>query len=355
MATPRRQLVDSSVSGVYHCVSRCVRRAFLFGGAEGSAHRKAWIREYFEQATDVFAIQVLSFALMDNHIHLVIRTHPERVRRWSNVEVVRRWARLHERSVLQWADALRRRSPRAGTTTNRPPSLEEAIRIVAGRGKRIVRRLRRELSCISKFHQVVKHRVARRANREDGCGGHFWEARFSSHRALDDEAVLAFMVYVDLNPIRAGIAETPERSAHTSIIERIAVLEQTSLRAVHEASSGRDVPAARHAFLAPMDRAIHPDGVGDLTEREYVTIVDEIGRLVRPDKRGAIVRDLPPILVRLKHRIGAAVDRLAAGFVGTVLGGTAAVRRSEARRRGVTRVHGARLRPQPPPRHPAMG
>ena len=50
--------------------------------------------------------------------------------------------------------------------------------------------------------------IARQANREDQCTGHFWESRFKSYPLDTEEAVLTCMAYVDLNPIRAGIADT---------------------------------------------------------------------------------------------------------------------------------------------------
>ncbi len=69
--------------------------------------------------------------------------------------------------------------------------------------------------------KLLNENVARRANKEDDCSGHFWESRYKSQALLDEKAVLSAMAYVDLNPIRAAMADTPESSDHTSIKLRI--------------------------------------------------------------------------------------------------------------------------------------
>jgi len=107
---------------------------------------------------------------------------------------------------------------------------------------------------------------------------------------------------------------------------------------------GRQVmwPSGQVPFLAPMNRRTHADGIIDgLSERRYISLVDQMGRLIRPDKRGSIPRDLPPILVRLAR----AIERLSEGVTGSVLGGSPDARRAEARRRGSTLVRGACLVP----------
>ena len=126
--------------------------------------------------------------------------------------------------------------------------------------------------------------VARRANREDGCTGRFWEGRFKCQALLDDAAVLSCMSYVDLNPVRAGIAPDLLSSAHTSAKRRLDCIRPTlgePLRPV----AGSIVEPTLAASLV-----------------EYLALVDWTGRVVRPDKRGAIRSDAPPVLGRIGLR-----------------------------------------------------
>jgi hypothetical protein len=102
------------------------------------------------------------------------------------------------------------------------------------------------------------------------------------------------MAYVDLNPIRAGIAETPEASEFTSIYDRIKQLQPHSTAQASET-------------LKPPLLDFNTQGVGDETRvhsipfslAEYLELVDWTGRARRSDKRGSINSRQPAIMLRL--------------------------------------------------------
>ena len=92
MTIARAHLVDPSVSRWYHCVTRCVRRAFLLG--EGTDNRKVWIESRLQELAKIFAVSVAGFSVMDNHLHVLVRLDPDVAGNWSDEDVVRRWGRL---------------------------------------------------------------------------------------------------------------------------------------------------------------------------------------------------------------------------------------------------------------------
>ena len=92
MTIARAHLVDPTVSRWYHCVTRCVRRAFLL--SKGQQDRKLWIETRVRELAEIFAISIGGFSILDNHLHLLVRLDPEAAAGWSDEDVVRRWGRL---------------------------------------------------------------------------------------------------------------------------------------------------------------------------------------------------------------------------------------------------------------------
>ncbi|MHC5002835.1 MAG: transposase [Planctomycetota bacterium] len=338
MGIARRLLVPEGISRSYHCLSRCVRKAYLCG--DRRAHRKDWIKRRLLELDRVFAIEVGAFAIMGNHLHLMVRTQPQWVDTWSDEEIARRWLRLFPRV----AEKLRQAS---GAMSER-----KIIQQIADDRARIGT-WRKRLASLSWFMKCLKEPIARRANREDGVTGHFWEGRFKVQVLLDEAAVVACLAYIDLNPVRAGVASTPERSDHTSIRDRVRVRQWSrGARRARRSESARHIadivrlPEGRvpaHAedgiWLIPIARrrgqtAARRCGLSDLTLDEYLTLVDRTGRQVQPGRRGRIA-GCAPILSRLDVRTECWLEQMLGNGrkIGTAIGNAASLA-AEAARRG---------------------
>ena len=202
MPTPRSQLVDVSVTPWYHCISRCVRRAFLCG--PGCEHRKQWLEDRLKELVGIFAVECGGFSLMDNHLHLLLRIDPRNTESWSAEEVSRRWLTLFPLRDVS-GQAIEVSDERVAIFAAKPAWVEEMCRRLADLGW---------------FMKCLKEPLARLANKEDRCSGAFWESRYKSIAVLDEESLLATAAYIDLNPVAAGVASTPEESAHTSFRAR---------------------------------------------------------------------------------------------------------------------------------------
>ena len=201
MTRRRCDIVDAENCGVYHCISRCVRRQSLIACIE----RREWVVSRLEFLAQSAAIDVISFAVMENHLHLLLRTRPEVVRGWTDREVALRRARMLPNRRL-------RRS--VGTPLDGEPTDEEIAAIMSS--PRRLEKARADLSSLGFFHRLLKEPCARLWNREDEVTGHFWEGRYKSPRVLDEPAVRRVARYIELNEIRAGSAKSIQTSVWSS-------------------------------------------------------------------------------------------------------------------------------------------
>jgi REP element-mobilizing transposase RayT len=279
MGYARKSLVSLQDTPYYHVIGPCVRRAWLWGFDEYSgkdySHRKQWVLDRLALLSKIFALDVCAYAIMSNHYHLVVHVDQHRAKVWTAQEVIERWSVLFRAPLLiqRW---------QSGEAT-------AAERRVA---EQIVRLWRSRLCDVSWYMRCLNEYLARRANAEDDCTGRFWEGRFKSQALLDDTGLLTAMAYVDLNPVRAGMATTPEASDFTSIQARIAAVARgTSPTASKDTSPIKLMP-----FKGPGHRTLHLP----FAFKDYLLLVDWTGRRVRKDKRGHIDAAQPPILERLK-------------------------------------------------------
>jgi hypothetical protein len=271
---------------------------------------------------------------------------------WSDEEVARRWLRL---------------CPARKTAAGEPEEPSDAeIAALTGVPQRLAE-LRRRLSDISWFMRMTAEPLARRANREEQTSGRFWQGRFKSTKLCDDAAILSGNVYVDLNVIRAGLADTPEESDFTSAQRRIQALAIAASTMADEPSRARQAGTsaitddAPDAWLAPLpldESAAEPGpapsacparcsdrGFLPLPVEHYLELLDWTGRQLAAGKRGAIPTHLAPILERLQIAEGGWLNVV--GNFGRlfyrVAGGPSSVSRQRTRLGRRFRPGGARL------------
>ncbi len=248
---------------IVHVVQRCVRRAFLAGvdlkSGKDFSFRREWIRRRLEALASVFGIDVLTYATMSNHLHLVLRNRPDVVAAWSDREVAIRWLRIF---------------PGRRLDEHLAEPTENDVNMLVNQPERLML-IRQRLSDISWFMRALSEPIARLANRQDECTGRFWEGRFKATRIVDETGLLACAMYVDLNPVRAATAASPEQSLHTSAYDRI------------HAEQGQLIDSA--AFdLVPVSteaagKAIRETPVDELRQRQQVKKRRPTGRRVRRD------------------------------------------------------------------------
>lgn len=275
MPRARKAQVAVEATPYYHCVSRCVRRAFLCGRdpltGQDFSHRRDWIESRLLELASVFALDVCAYAVMSNHVHVVLHINQAQATQWTLKQTIERWHQLFKGTLFSQrylrGEALREAEQH---------KLEEQVQT-----------WRERLQDISWFMRCLNEDIARRANGEDGCTGRFWEGRFKSQALLDEQALAACLAYVDLNPVRAGIATTPEASDFTSICARVRQRHSDSL----------SQPASLFPF-AGNPRQEMPAGLPFRLD-DYLELVDWTGRQLREDKKGHIPESVPPILDRL--------------------------------------------------------
>ena len=284
MTRPRNEIVDPKVTPYYHCISRCVRRAYLCGfdalTKKNFDHRKEWIEARLALLSQVFALEVCAYAVMSNHMHCLVRLNLQQAEAWTEGDVIARWGKIY--SVPYIVQQYQKKECNEAEARQ----ARETIEVWRGR-----------LVSLSWYMRCLNEYIARLANREDDCTGKFWESRFKSQALLDEAAVLTCMAYIDLNPIRAGVTDSLETSEFTSIRQRLHDLacEQVStFRTVCESSSKVSLMP-----LVKFDQDAHPNPLG-VVAKDYIELVDWVGRYMVAEKCGKIGCSAPPVLEKLQ-------------------------------------------------------
>ena len=300
MTQARKTQIDPATTPYYHCVNRCVRRAYLCGEDEITGksyeHRKQWVVDKLKQLAGVFAIDICAYAVMSNHYHVVLHINMAEAESWSEKEVANRWRELFKGNLLvdRWLQS---------------ESLSEAEYLAVSE---VVGEWRKRLMDISWFMRCLNEGIARLANEEDNCKGRFWENRFKSQALLDEAAILSCMMYVDLNPVRAAMADNLSDSDFTSIQQRLREFaerkpgrprktpEQTVIKGEPpELMSFAKVQHTDEADPELSENNIDAPAALPFAFDDYCELIDWTGRAIRNDKRGHIPKHIQPLLQQL--------------------------------------------------------
>lgn len=341
MTIARSQLVDVSVSRWYHCISRVVRKAFLLGEGADSAtgDRKLWIERRLQELDAIFAVSVGGFSVMDNHLHLLLRLDPEMAKNWTNKEVIDRWFKLYP--------------PRGSDRKPLPAAKRKELVEKRLSDATWIAKTRDRLSSLSWFMKCLKEPLSRLVNKAEKCTGAFFEGRFKSIAVLDEEALLSVCAYIDLNPVAAGIAPTPETSEHTSVKARVDHVQQQGRTGDLQAAKQGSVAGSKASkkleealWLIPIEDRRRLDSkregmLDGFTLSNYLMLVEYTGRLLR-DGKASITVEVADILARLGSSAEVWQTRMQRlrgdRLLGRFISGSREVLRATAERLGVSRL-----------------
>jgi REP element-mobilizing transposase RayT len=264
MTQARRHLVDPNHAGTFHCINRCVRRSWLCGIDayldKSFDHRKSWVEQRIFELGGIFACGVYSWAVMSNHLHLVVHMSPETSNKWSAEEVAERWVKLYPARTPELC-------------AQKAAAIVDNVKVVA--------EFRSRLTNLSWLMKSLSEPIARRANAEDKVTGRFWDA---GEKCRIEPAQSQNNLFVFL-PVRANIASGISTSRYTSI-------KASNLEVLRDQSKA-DAPP-----LMPLN-GVKSLNVPTLTQAEYIDLVDFTGREIHSGKRGKIEASEPRALRKL--------------------------------------------------------
>lgn len=301
MRRKRTEIANPLVKNVLHIIQRCVRQGYFLDDdlpLEGKfGERRNAVLQRLRTLASAFAIDILRFSIMSNHLHLELRNRPELVAEMSDEEVARRWLIICPGFCQALADFRNVRPER--------PTQEDIEKLA--KDKKRIAELRIRLSSVSFFMWALSNYCAKLFNLMDGTKGHFWDNRYQVKVLLDNASVFVCALYIDLNPIRANVAITPETSEYTSAYCQIQTAQLEAEKSDIHPAFHPDSFLARLRILddnsekklSELSTRCSDLGFLDVSSREYLIALDIAGRIIREGKSGAIPADLPPIFERL--------------------------------------------------------
>lgn len=297
MTTARRKTVNYDDTRWYHCISKIARGLDILDKYEKRLKRR--IESELSRLSKLFAIRVGGYAIMGTHFHLLLHVNVELAKNWSPVEVVNRWAMLcpprnKKRELLKgeelqfWIDD-------------------------KAKDQSYVENRRERLTDLGWFHRFLKQPLSVFVNKLENCSGTLFQGRFKSIAVMGFQALLNVAIYIDLNPVAAGIVDVPEAAEFTSFRSRFEnaisnsafpkLVDRYENCAVDEIDSFKGEESLWLLSIENRGEGAHEVGMFDeLSLIQYMILVDEAGRIPREGK-ASISEKAAAILDRLgiKH------------------------------------------------------
>jgi REP element-mobilizing transposase RayT len=245
------------------------------------------------------AVGVAGFAVMDNHVHLLLKVDVQGARKWSAREVARRWLALHP--------------PRNGHY--KPLNVTDEHIGTFAKDANAVMKAREKLASISQFMKEFKQQVTQRLNALDDTTGPLWAGRFKCKAVTSEAQLLTTLAYIDLNPFAAGVCDEPEQAEHTTLAARLrgeaaGTTQDTTQDTATDATTTQDRPGTgrlargveRPGWWLSLEPSRQTHRVlprTDLTLATYRRLLARTARLLRPGKRRLRAADTTPVHQRV--------------------------------------------------------
>ncbi len=245
-----KYLIDKQTGGVYHCMSRCVQGRRLFKKQELEVFRKMlW------QVAEFSGLEVVTYCLMSNHFHILVRV-PHSDTKVTDAELVRRFGVLYPV-----------RSKFAPMT---PEALADLLAKNDATSDDLRLWLRRRMHNVSEFMRTLKLRYSLWYNRTHDTFGALWANRFQAVLVEDKPSTLRIVAaYIDLNPVRAGLVKDPKDYRFCgyaeSLLSRSPVRTSLAQLFQHEAADDTERLAA-YRYLLFFRGSQHAEGKATMPE-----------------------------------------------------------------------------------------
>jgi hypothetical protein len=104
MTRSREIQISLESAPYYHCISRCVRRAWLCGKdpytGQRFEYRQECLLDRLQGLVDIFAIDLCAYAILSNHYHVVLHVDADKAKGWTERQVIEQWNRLYNSHML---------------------------------------------------------------------------------------------------------------------------------------------------------------------------------------------------------------------------------------------------------------